>query len=222
MAAAGRGRPQARNGRQACSSDRRTGAPVAEPAVAPVVRPSSSSSSSLSLSRAAGLLPRRLTRPQSTSVCSPPIMRALGGREHGGDRGCWTVGARRGGPCLGRRRHLPATRSFADQLEGRILARWLRPSIVSHSGSEDGHSSCHELHSYYYMLKTSCSPYLHHVVALEVEIRWLLMSGLVAWCLYFRCSINLGCFSHQFWALTLDLEERPMQGGPRSRTVSLA
>uniref|UniRef100_A0A8R7QAE6 Uncharacterized protein n=1 Tax=Triticum urartu TaxID=4572 RepID=A0A8R7QAE6_TRIUA len=110
MAAAGRGRPQARNGRQACSSDRRTGAPVAEPAVAPVVRPSSSSSSSLSLSRAAGLLPRRLTRPQSTSVCSPPIMRALGGREHGGDRGCWTVGARRGGPCLGRRRHLPATR----------------------------------------------------------------------------------------------------------------
>ncbi|KAM3366199.1 hypothetical protein ACQJBY_015595 [Aegilops geniculata] len=70
-------------------------------------------------------------------------MRALGGREHGGDRGCWTVGARRGGPCLGRRRHLPATRSFADQLEGRILARWLRPSIVSHSGSEDGHSSRH-------------------------------------------------------------------------------
>ncbi|XP_037435272.1 uncharacterized protein LOC119302332 isoform X2 [Triticum dicoccoides] len=157
-----------------------------------------------------------------TAALEPRRLSLQWHREHGGDRGCWTVGARRGGPCLGRRRHLPATRSFADQLEGRILARWLRPSIVSHSGSEDGHSSCHELHSYYYMLKTSCSPYLHHVVALEAEIRWLLMSGLVAWCLYFRCSINLGCFSHQFWALTLDLEERPMQGGPRSRTVSLA
>ena len=32
------------------------------------------------------------------------------------------------------------------------------------------------------------------------------MSSLVAWCLNFRCSINLGCFSHPFWALTLDLE----------------
>ncbi|XBI47367.1 hypothetical protein VPH35_111330 [Triticum aestivum] len=43
-------------------------------------------------------------------------------------------------------------------------------------------------------------------VTLEADIRWLLMSSLVAWCLNFRCSINLGCFSHPFWALTLDLE----------------
>ncbi|XP_044325646.1 uncharacterized protein [Triticum aestivum] len=43
-------------------------------------------------------------------------------------------------------------------------------------------------------------------VALEVDIRWLLMFGLVAWCLNFRCFINLGCFSHPFWVLTLDLE----------------
>ncbi|XBH90753.1 hypothetical protein VPH35_082326 [Triticum aestivum] len=82
MAAAGRGRPQARNGRQACSSDRRTGAPAAEPAVAPVVRPCSSSSSSLSLP---------CSRPPPSSIDSTSVHLCVLSSYYAGTRrqGAW-------------------------------------------------------------------------------------------------------------------------------------